>query len=57
MPPSQVYISTVMGERQPGVAARDEAIREAVAEGASLRTVADAVGLSHGGVARIVHRT
>ena len=35
---------------------RNEAIRQAVADGASLREVADAVGLSHSAVARIVKK-
>ncbi len=35
---------------------RDRAIREAVAEGAGLREVARAVGLSHAGVKKIVER-
>lgn len=35
---------------------RNAAIRQAVADGASLREVADAVGLSHSAVARIVKK-
>ena len=35
---------------------RNEAIRQAVSDGASLREVADAVGLSHSAVARIVKK-
>jgi DNA invertase Pin-like site-specific DNA recombinase len=35
---------------------RDQAIRDAVQAGGSLREVADAVGLSHMGVSRIVQR-
>ena len=34
---------------------RDEAIREAHADGASLQEIADAVGLSKAGVAKIVN--
>jgi hypothetical protein len=36
---------------------RDQAIAEAVASGASLRVVAEAAGMSHGGIARVVKRT
>lgn len=33
---------------------RDEAIRQASAEGASLRTIAEAAGLSHTAIAKIL---
>lgn len=35
---------------------RDEAIRQMRAEGASLRTIATAAGLSHGAIAKILGR-
>jgi hypothetical protein len=35
---------------------RDDAIRAALADGASLRDVADMTGLSHGGVAKVRDR-
>lgn len=38
------------------LADRDRIIREAIAEGGSLREVGDAVGLSHPGVKKIVER-
>ena len=39
------------------VRVRDEAIRRALADGASLRQVAERVGMTHGGVARVRDRT
>lgn len=39
------------------LADRDRIVCEAVAEGGSLREVAEAVGLSHPGVKKIVERT
>jgi hypothetical protein len=36
--------------------ARDDAIRQLAAEGASLRTIAAAAGLTHGGIAKIIRR-
>lgn len=37
-------------------AERDRLVRQAIAEGGSLRVVADAAGLSHPGVKKIVER-
>ncbi len=36
--------------------ARDEAIRQMIAEGASLRKVGDAAGLSHTAISKIVQK-
>lgn len=38
------------------VRVRDDAIRQAIAEGASLREVGDAVGMTHVGVMRVRDR-
>lgn len=43
-------------EQRRATTIRDQAIADAVAKGASLREVADAVGLSHMGVQAIVRR-
>lgn len=46
-----------LGEAQRAATERrDEAVRQAVAAGGSLREVGGAVGLSHAGVAKIVRR-
>lgn len=48
---------TKLGERvRIATEARDAAIRNAAAAGASLRAIGDAVGLSHTGVAKIIAR-
>jgi DNA-binding phage protein len=41
---------------ESALAARDELIRQTVAEGGGLREVARATGLSHAGVKKIVER-
>jgi len=44
------------GKARVATAMRDEAIRQMSAEGASLRAVGVAAGLTHAGVARILKR-
>jgi len=42
---------------EDAIARRDEAIVSMRADGASLREIAEAAGLSHGGVAKIIRRS
>jgi len=54
---SELAYLTKLGERvRVATDARDAAIRNAAAAGASLRAIGDAVGLSHTGVAKIIAR-
>jgi IS30 family transposase len=43
-------------EARAALGNRDQAIREWRAEGASLRTIAEAVGMTHSAIARICRR-
>lgn len=56
-PPSTTANLRRLGQRaQAAIAARDDAIRAARAEGMTLREIGDAVGLSHTAIANIVNR-
>ena len=49
-------VATWAGKARVATAKRDEAIRQMAAEGASLRAVGAAAGLTHAGVAKILKR-
>lgn len=55
-PPLQRRLVRFARQARDWTVARDKAVVEAVAAGASLREVATLVGLTHAGVARIVKR-
>ena len=50
-------VERLAAKAREATARRDEAIRAMVAQGASLREVAQAAGLSHTGVAKIAQRS
>lgn len=49
-------LATIAADSRTAIAHRDWAIVQAHDEGMSLRAIADAVGLSHMGVKRIIER-
>ncbi len=50
-------VATAAKRARVATAQRDQAIRAMRSEGATLRTIADAAGLTHAGVARILNKT
>lgn len=51
---TEAELARIATDSRNGIAMRDWAIREAHGDGMSLRQIANAVGMSHSGVKRIV---